>query len=166
VAGTINLKLLVAGVVFSVLAAAPSLASAQEEGQSDGNSFRVHLVKTLNLRPDEARLITRVEEKYDRIRQEAVERINKSAEQIDKLLSGEKPDEAKLKELTTAMAADQDILVNTYKGRRDESLATLSPVQQGKYLLVSWKWQQKLLEKYGKKPKAGKQEEGKKAKAP
>jgi hypothetical protein len=165
VAGKTNLKLLVAGVVLSVLVGTSSLAAAKEEGQSDSNTFRVHLVKTLNLRPEEARTFIRIEEKYDRIRQEAVERINKSAEQLDKLLSGGKPDEGKLKELATAMASDQDILVNTYKGRRDETMAMLTPARQGAFLLASWKWQQKIMEKYGKHT-TGQPDEATKTKAP
>jgi Spy/CpxP family protein refolding chaperone len=165
VAANTNLKLLVAGVVLSILAGTPSLAPAKEEGQRDSKAFRVHLVKTLNLHPEKARIFIQVEEKYDRIRQEAIERIQKSEEQLDKLLSGEKPDEGKLKELTTAIASDQDILVNTYKGRRDETLAILTPFQQGKYLSATWKWQQKLLGQYGK-PKTGQQDGKKKAKAP
>jgi hypothetical protein len=84
---------------------------------------------------------------------------------MDKLLSGEKPDEGKLKALTTAIASDQDILVNTYKGRRDETMAMLTPVQQGAYLLAAWKWQQKLLEKY-EKQKTGQQDKKEKEKAP
>ena len=107
----------------------------------------------------------RIEEKYDRIRQEALERITLSAGQLEKVLSVEKPDEGRLKELTIAIGADQDILVNTYKARRDEIVAMLIPVQQGEYLLVNWKWQQKLLGKYGK-PKTGQQDKGNKEKAP
>ena len=164
-AGNTNLKLLVVGVVLSVLLGSPSLAPAKEEGQSDSKTFRAHLLKTLNLRPDKARIFMQIDEKYDRIRQEAVERINKSMEQLEKLLSGKKPDVGKLQELTTAIAGDQDILVNTYKARRDEAMAMLTPVQQGEYQLVTWKWQQKLLAKYGKH-KTGQQDEGKKAKAP
>jgi hypothetical protein len=165
VAGNTNLKLLVVGVVLSVLVGTSSLASAKEEGQGDTQAFRVHVVNTLDLRPDKAKKFILVEEKYDRVRQEALERINKSAQQLEKLQSGEKSDEGKLKELTTAIASDQDILVNTYKSRRDEIMAMLTPVQQGQYLLVTWKWQQKLLEKYGK-VNTGQQDEGKKAKAP
>jgi hypothetical protein len=165
VAGNTNLKLLVAGVVLSILVGTPSLAPATEDAQSASEAFRVHLINTLNLRPDKARIFLQVEEKYDRIRQESLERINKSGEQLEKLLSGEKPDEAKLKELTTAMAGDQNILVNTYKARRDEIMATLTPVQQGEYLLATWKLQQKLLGKYGKQ-KTGQQDEGRKEKAP
>ena len=164
-AGNTNLKLLVVGVVLSVLVGTPSLAPAKEEGQSDSEAFQVHLVKILNLRPDKARIFMQIEEKYDRIRQEALERINKSSEQLDELLSGGKPDEGKLKELTTAIASDQDILVNTYKARRDETKAMLTPIQQGEYLLAAWKRQQKILGKYGK-PKTGQQDEGKKEKAP
>jgi hypothetical protein len=121
----------------------------------------------LNLRPDKARIFIEVEEKFDRIRQEALERITKSAAQLEKLLSGEKAGEkanaGKVKEFTTAMAADQDILVNTYKGRRDETMAILTPVQQGEFLLATWKWQQKLLDKYGRQ-KTGPQDEAKKEK--
>jgi hypothetical protein len=160
-----NLKLLVMGVLLSVLVGTPSLASAKEEGQSDSQAFRGHLINTLNLRPDKVKIFIRVEEKYDRIRQEALERINKSAQQLEKLQSAEKFDAGKLKELTTAIASDQDILVNTYKSRRDETMAMLTPVQQGQYLLATWKWQQKLLEKYGKL-KPGQQDEGEKEKAP
>jgi hypothetical protein len=130
VADSTNLKLLVAGVMLCLLMGTPSLALAKEEGKSDSHALRIHLANTLKL--------DTVEEKYDRIRLEALERINKSAEQMDKLLSGEKPDAGKLKALTTAMASDQDILVNTYKGRRDEILAMLTPVQQGVYLSITW----------------------------
>ena len=161
--GNTNLKLLVVGVVLGVLVGIPSLAPAKAEGQSDNKAFREHLIKTLNLRPDKARIFIEVEEKFDRIRHEALERINKSAAQLEKLLSGEKPNEGKVKELTTAMAADQDILVNTYKGRRDETMAILTPVQQGEYLLATWKWQQKLVDKYGRQ-KTGPQDEVKKEK--
>jgi hypothetical protein len=66
-----------------------------------------------------------------------------------------------LKKLITAIASDQDILVNTYKGRRDETLALLTHAQQGEYLLITLKWQQKLLEKYGKQKIQQQDEKGK-----
>jgi hypothetical protein len=165
VAGNTSLKLLVVGVVLAVLVGTPSLAPAKDESQNDSKIFRSHLLKTLNLRPDKARIFMQIEEKYDRIRQEALERINLSAEQLEKLLAGGKPDAGKLKELTTAIASDQDILVNTYKGRRDETMAMLTPGQQGEYLLATWKWQQKLLAQYGKQ-KVEQQDKEKKEKAP
>jgi hypothetical protein len=165
VAGNTNLKLLVAGVILSFLVGIPSLAPAREEGKSDSQALRVHLINSLKLNVYTEKKFIAVEEKYDRIRREALERINKSAEQMDKLLSGEKPDEGKLKALTTAISSDQDILVNTYKGRRDEILAMLTPVQQGVYLSITWKWQQKLLGQYGK-PKTGQQDEKKEGKVP
>jgi hypothetical protein len=165
VAGYTNFKLLAAGIVLSLLVATPSLAPAKEEGQSDIQALRVHLLNSLKLNAYTEKKFITVEEKYDRIRYEAVERINKSAEQMEKLLSGGKPDEGKLQALIAAIASDQDILVNTYKGRRDEIMAMLTPVQKAEYLLAAWKWQQKLLQKY-EKPKTGQQDEGKKAKAP
>jgi len=152
-------------VALMVLAGAPSLAPADEGAPSDNQAFRVHLLKTLNLGPNKAGTFVKIEEKYDRIRQEALERINKSAAQLEKLLSGKQPDEGKMKELTTAVASDQDILVNTYKGRRDEIMAILSPHQQAEYILLTWKWQQQLLEQH-RKPKTGQQSEEKKEKAP
>lgn len=164
-AGNTNLKLLVVGVVLGVLVGTPSLTPAKEESLTDSKAFRSNMIKTLNLRPDKARIFMQVEEKYDRIRQEAVERINQSAQQLEKLLAGGKPDAGKLKELTAAIAGDQDILVNTYKGRRDETMAMLTPNQQGEYLVATWKWQQKLLAKYGKS-KTEPQDQGNKEKAP
>jgi Spy/CpxP family protein refolding chaperone len=165
VAENTNLKLLVAGVMLSFLVGTPSLAPAKEEGKSHSHALRVQLINTLNLNVYKEKMFIAVEEKYDRIRQEALERITKSEEQLEKLLSGDKPDERKVKVLITAISSDQDILVNTYKGRRDEILAMLTPVQQGVYLSITWKWQQKLLETYGK-PKTGQQDEKKKVKAP
>ena len=105
-AGNTNLKLLAAGVVLSILVGTPSLGPAKEEGRNDSQMLRGHLLKTLNLSAYKEKMFIAVEEKYDRIRQEALERINKSAEQMDKLLSGGKPDEEKLKALTTAIASD------------------------------------------------------------
>jgi Spy/CpxP family protein refolding chaperone len=165
VGGNNHFKLLVAVIVLSVLVGTSSLAPAKEEGKSDSQTLRAHLLTTLNLSGYNEKKFIGVEEKYDRVRQEALERMQKSEESLEKLLSGDKPDEVKLKELTTAITADQDVLVNTYKARRDEILALLTPAQQGKYLLATLKWQQKLLETYGKH-KAGQQDEKKKPKAP
>ena len=64
--GNTNLKLWVVGVVLGVLVGIPSVAPATEEGQSDNKAFREHLIKTLNLRPDKARIFVKVEEKFDR----------------------------------------------------------------------------------------------------
>lgn len=153
-----NLKLLTAALVFSVLVGTQSLAPAKEKDQSSSQALRVHLVDIMNIRGDKAKTFIETEEKYDRVRQEALERINKSQQQLEKLLSSKKPDEKKLKELIKVIASDQDILVNTYKLRRDEILSMLTPLQQGQYLLATWKWQQKILEKY-KKPKTGQKSE-------
>jgi hypothetical protein len=161
VADKTNLKFLVVGVVLSFLVATPSLASAKEQVQSNSQALRVHLVEALNLRGYKASKFIEVDEKYDRIRQEALERINKSQGELEKLLSGKKPDGGKLKELIAVIASDQDILVNTYKLRRDETMSMLTPVQQGTYLLATWRWQQKLLEKFGKHKTGQKQGEQK-----
>jgi hypothetical protein len=162
VADKTNLKFLVLGIVFGILVGTPSLASANEGLQNENQALRGHLVETLKLSGYKAKTFMETDEKYDRIRQEAIERINKSEDALEKLLSGEKPDEGKLKELIAVIASDQDILVNTYKLRRDETMRMLTPVQQGKYLLATWRWQQKLLQKYGKQKTGPKQGQEKK----
>ena len=159
-----KLKLLTAALVFSVVVGTQSLAPAKEEGPSKSEALRIHLVNILKLRGDKAKTFVETEEKYDRIRQEAMERINKSQDQLGKLLSSKKPDAEKLKKLVTVIASDQDILVNTYKLRRDETLAMLTPVQQGQYLFATWRWQQKLLGKF-KKNKSGPKSKAKPEKA-
>jgi hypothetical protein len=146
-----KLKLVIVGLAISVVLGAPAFLQAKEEGQIQAKEFRTHLIKMLNLQPEKVREFLKVEEKYDRVRQEALERINKSEEQLEQLLSNPKPDMGKLKELIAAITSDQDIFVNTYKLRRDEELAMFTPLQQGQYMLTTWKWQQQLIEKYGKK---------------
>jgi hypothetical protein len=165
VAGNTNLKIIAVGLALVVLLGTPSLLPAKEEGQSDSKELRAHLIKALKLTADKDRTFMAVEEKYDRIRQEALERIKKSEEQLEKILSGEKTEVENLTKVITAITSDQDILVNTYKARRDETMALLSPVQQGEYLLITWKWQQKLMGKFGK-DKTGQQDEKKKGAAP
>ena len=71
-----------------------------------------------------------------------------------------------MKELTTAIAADQDILVNTYKGRRDETMAMLTPVQQGEYLLGHLEVATKIIGKIRANKKPGSRTKEKKEKAP
>ena len=159
-----KLKLLTAALVFSVLVGIQSLAPAKEEGQSSSQALRVNLVKIMKIRGDKAKTFIETEEKYDRVRQEALERINKSQDQLEKLLSEKKPDKKKLQALIKVIASDQDILVNSFKLRRDETLAMLTPVQQGQYLYATWKWQQNILKKY-KKSKPKQKGKGKKEKA-
>ena len=163
-ANNTNLKLLTAALVFSVLVGTQSLALAKEGGQNSSQTLRVHLVKIMKIRGDKAKTFIETEEKYDRVRQEALERINKSQDQLGKLLSEKKPDKKKLQALIKVIASDQDILVNSFKLRRDETLAMLTPVQQGQYLYATWKWQQNILKKY-KKSKPKQKGKGKKEKA-
>ena len=163
-ANNTSLKLLTAALVCSVWLGTQSLAAAKEKSPNISEALRIHLVEIMHLRGDKAKTFIETEERYDRVRQEAMERINKSQDELGKLLAEKKPDEAKLAKLISAIAADQDIFVNTYKLRRDETLSMLTPLQQAQYLYTTWKWQQKILEKY-KKPKPGQQGKEKKAKA-
>ncbi len=164
--GNTYFRLMVAGVALCVLLGTPSLAPAKAEGQSNLPTLGVYLVKTLKLRPDKARIFLQAEEKYDRVRQEALERIDNAEEKLEKLLSSQKPDAEKLKGLISAIASDQDILVKAFKDRRDVAMAMLTPVQQGQYLLATWKWQKKLLNKYSKHEAKQQQDEKAKKKAP
>ena len=163
-ANNTSLKLLTAALVFSVLMGTQSLAPAEAGGQNSSQALRVNLVKIMKIRGDKAKTFIETEEKYDRVRQEALERINKSQDQLGKLLSEKKPDKKKLQALIKVIASDQDILVNSFKLRRDETLAMLTPVQQGQYLYATWKWQQNILKKY-KKSKPKQKGKGKKEKA-
>ena len=46
------------------------------------------------------------------------------------------PDEAKIKDLVAAIRADQEKMAKSFMSQKDEDLALMTPVQQGRYLML------------------------------
>jgi hypothetical protein len=61
------------------------------------------------------------------------------------------PDEAKLKELVSALTAGQDKMFASFKNQRDEELALMTPAEQANYLIILGQWRQKMMDKRDQK---------------
>ena len=77
--------------------------------------------------------------------------MKKANEDLQAAVAAGNPDEAKLKELVSALTAGQDKLFASFKNQRDEELALMTPAEQAKYLLILGQWRQKMMEKHKEK---------------
>ena len=77
--------------------------------------------------------------------------VKKANEDLQAALAAAKPDEAKLKELVSALTADQDKMFASFKSQRDEELALMTPLEQAKYLIILGQWRQKMMNKRDQK---------------
>ena len=93
-----------------------------------------------------------VEDKYAQERQAIVAGVRKLMMIYRRRWKHPKPDEAKLKELVSALTADQDKMFASFKNQRDEELALMTPLEQAKYLIILGQWRQKMMKKHGQKP--------------
>jgi Spy/CpxP family protein refolding chaperone len=141
------------GLLLVVALLAPSLGQAKEEREGSYSEMQQKLVKELNLTPDKAKEFQAVGEKYDKSREELIERIEKIESELEKALAAPQPDEGKINELVAAAAAEHDKLFATLKTQRQDEMALLTPVQRGKFLIALKKWHQEVRENYGKKEK-------------
>jgi Spy/CpxP family protein refolding chaperone len=74
--------------------------------------------------------------------------LKKSREELQAALAAPKPDEAKIKDLVTALSAGQDKVFASFQSQRDEELALMTPVEQGKYLMEMWHWHQEIMRQH------------------
>ena len=114
------------------------------------------MIKELKLAPEKEKAILAVEDKYARERKEIIAGVKKANDDLQAALAAATPDEAKLKELVSALTAGQDKMFASFKNQRDEELALMTPVEQAKYLLVLGQWRQKMMDKRDKKAAAEK----------
>jgi Spy/CpxP family protein refolding chaperone len=136
------------GLILAMALAAPSPGLANEKGE--GSQFtvqRAELVKELNLAPDKAKAFLVVGEKYDQRRSELFERVKKNDGELEKALAAPQPDAGKIKELVAAITQDHDRLLETFKAQRQEEMALLTPVEQGKFIMALKKWHTEKREK-------------------
>jgi Spy/CpxP family protein refolding chaperone len=143
------LKLLMLGVALGALVWTPIHSQAREIKCKHVKEMRQKLAQELKLSPEKTKEFMAIGEKYDKIRRDALEKINTSLEKLKPLMVAEKPDEGKVKELVTAIKSAQAEFMSTYQSRQNEVLALLTPVQQGKYLVATWTWYQEMKAQYG-----------------
>jgi hypothetical protein len=133
--GKFNFKLGVLCAILSVLLI-PALAQSKEQMGKDYKEFRAQLFQKLKLSPDKEKAFLAVDDKYAAERQKITADLKKSREGLQTALAATKPDESKVKGLVSAITSDQEKIVTSFKNQRDAQLALLSPVEQGKFLLI------------------------------
>ena len=124
-------------LILTSLLLVPALGQAKEDSWAEKHKMRrATMVKALKLSPDKAKDFNAVEEKYAKDRQELVPRLKKSRAELHTALAAATPDDAKIKDLVAAIRADQEKMANSFKSQMDEDLALMTPVQQGRYLML------------------------------
>ena len=149
--GEFNFKLGALCAILGAMLLMPTLGQAKE---GEGARYKEQigkLIKELKLAPEKEKAMLAVEDKYAKERQDIVAGMKKATEELQAACAGAKPDEAKLKELVSALTSGQDKMFASFKNQRDEELALMTPVEQAKYLLVLGQWRQKMMNKRDRK---------------
>jgi Spy/CpxP family protein refolding chaperone len=134
-------------------AAAPAPAAPEQPGQGKGEGWagykeqKAQMIKELKIAPEKEKAILALEDKYAKERTGLIASMKKANYDLKASLAAANPDEAKVKELVSAITAGQDNLFASFKKQRDEEMALMTPVEQGKYLTAMSQWRQRMMEK-------------------
>ncbi len=146
--GKLNFKLGALCAILSAMLLLPTLGQAVDEEGAHHKAQKDQIIKELKLAPEKEKAMLAVEDKYAKERQDIVAGMKKATEELQATCAGAKPDEAKLKELVSALTSGQDKMFASFKNQRDEELALMTPVEQARYLLILGQWRQKMMEKH------------------
>jgi Spy/CpxP family protein refolding chaperone len=133
-------------VVVALLALGPGQTWG-EPGPSYSRIEQETLCKDLGMTPEQAKAFQAIGDKFDKSRQAIVADLKNKENDLEKALATPKPDEQKIKGLVAEITQSHDQLFQTLKSQRQEEMALLNPVQQGKFVLALKKWHE---EKTGK----------------
>ena len=129
----------------------PALGQAKGEEAAVQKDKKDQMIKEMKLAPEKEKAVLVVADKYAKERKDIVAGMKKANDDLQAELATATPDEAKLKELVSALNAGQDKFFASFKNQRDEELALMTPVEQAKYLMVMGQWRQKMTNKRDKK---------------
>ena len=150
--GKFNFKLGALCAILSAMLLMPALGQAKEEEGARYKAQKDQMIKELKLAPEKEKAMLAVEDKYARERKDIIAGVKKANDDLQAAMAAANPDEAKLKELVSALTAGQDKMFASFKNQRDEELALMTPAEQAKYLIVLGQWRQKMMEKHTRKP--------------
>jgi hypothetical protein len=145
--GKFNFKLVALCAILSAMLVMPALGQVKGEEGARVKDQKDQMIKELKLAPEKEKAMLAVGDKYSRERKEIVAGVKKANDDLQAAVGAATPDEAKLKELVSALTAGQDKMFASFKNQRDEELALMTPAEQAKYLLVMGQWRQKKMEK-------------------
>ena len=149
--GKLNFKLGALCAILSAVLLMPALGQAVEEEGAHHKAQKDQIIKELKLAPEKEKAMLAVEEKYAKERTDIIAGIKKANDELQAACAVAKPDDAKLKELVSALTTGQDKMFTSFKNQRDEELALMTPAEQAKYLIVLGQWRQKMMEQHKKK---------------
>jgi small-conductance mechanosensitive channel len=156
----INFRVGVLCALLGALLVAPTLSQAKGEVKEQLKELKGQILKEMKLAPDKEKAFMAVDDKYAAERQKIIADLKQSQKDLRSAVAAAKPDEAKVKDMVSALTAGQDKLFASFKSQRDEELALLSPVDQGKYLLALSQWRHEMMQKCMKEA-SGKKMKGK-----
>jgi Spy/CpxP family protein refolding chaperone len=111
-----------------------------DPGASYSSLERETLTKELGLTAEQAKAFQAVGDKFDKTRKGIVADLQTKESDLEKALAAPKPDEQKIKGLVALITKGHDQLFQSLKDQRQEEMALLNPVQQGKFVLALKKW--------------------------
>lgn len=143
----LNLKLAALCAILSAMLVVPAWAQEKGDMAEHFKQMRTQMIKQLKLAPDKEKAMLAVEDKYASQRQQTTAGLKKTKEDLKTALAAATPDEAKVKELVSSLTSSMDALFNSYKSQREEELALMTPVEQGKYLMAMMKMREEMMGK-------------------
>ena len=149
--GKFNFKLGALCTILSAMLLMPALGQAKGEEAAVQKDKKDQMIKELKLAPEKEKAVLAVADKYAKERQAIVASMKKANDDLQAALGAATPDEAKLKELVSALNAGQDKFFASLKNQRDEELALMTPVEQAEYMMVLGQWRQKIMDKRDQK---------------
>ena len=149
--GKFNFKLGALCAILSAMLLMPALGQAKGEEAAVQKDQKDQMIKELNLAPEKEKAVLAVAAKYAKERKDIVAGLRKANDDLQAALGAATPDEAKLKELVSALNAGQDKFFTSLKNQRDEELALMTPAEQANYLLILGQWRQKMMIKRDQK---------------
>jgi Spy/CpxP family protein refolding chaperone len=158
----INCKRGALGLILAAALLVPTLGQARAESRSRSQEWKTRLAQEMKLSPEKEAKFIGMGDKYANLRQHLYEKLKKNQEALTAAVAAAKPDEAKVKELVKTITGEQNELLTIYKMERDEEMALLSPLEQGRYLSILHRWRQQMYEKHATPPEHPKGEKEKK----
>jgi len=149
--GKFNCKLGALCAILSAMLLMPALVQAKGEEAAVQKDKRDQMIKELKLAPEKEKAVLAVADKYAKERKDIVAGVKKANDDLQAALAAAKPDDAKLKELVSALTAGQDKMFATFKNQRDEELALMTPAEQANYMMILGQWRQKMMKKADQK---------------
>jgi hypothetical protein len=149
--GKFNFKLGALCAILSAMLLMPALVQAKGEEAAVQKDKRDQMIKELKLTPEKEKAVLAVADKYAKERKDIVAGVRKANDDLQTALAAAKPDDAKLKELVSALTAGQDKMFATFKNQRDEELALMTPAEQANYMMILGQWRQKMMKKADQK---------------